>query len=116
GYFTFNSKLHDLNDCPFIPCVDGLCLMPALIAHSSATRSLMSLFGSKKISQAGKGRFHEQQFLRQVRAAGIKASPIETHANFQCDCVMLIDDHLIFTELKSNGQPIYYGKYYQQLC
>ncbi|ECL8676271.1 hypothetical protein IMA99_004682, partial [Salmonella enterica] len=29
---------------------------------------------------------------------------------------MLIDDHLIFTELKSNGQPIYYGKYYQQLC
>ncbi|ECL7885632.1 hypothetical protein FTY36_22025, partial [Salmonella enterica] len=116
GYFTFNSKSHDLNDCPFIPCVDGLCLMPALIAHSSATRSLMSLFGSKKISQAGKGRFHEQQFLRQVRAAGIKASPIETHANFQCDCVMLIDDHLIFTELKSNGQPIYYGKYYQQLC
>ncbi len=54
-YFTFNSKSHDLNDCPFIPCMDGLCLMPALIANSSVTRSLMSLFGSKKISQASKG-------------------------------------------------------------
>lgn len=58
-YFTFNSKSHDLNDCPFIPCMDGLCLMPALIANSSVIRSLMSLFGSKKISQASKGRFHE---------------------------------------------------------
>lgn len=49
-YFTFNSKSHDLNDCPFIPCMDGLCLMPALIANSSVTRSLMSLFGSKNFS------------------------------------------------------------------
>lgn len=115
-YFTFNSKSHDLNDCPFIPCMDGLCLMPALIANSSVTRSLMSLFGSKKISQASKGRFHEQQFIKQVRDAGIKASPIDAHANYQCDCVILLDDCLIFTELKSNGQPIYYGKYYQQVC
>ncbi|MEE6961916.1 hypothetical protein Q0R93_20955 [Escherichia coli O81:H27] len=115
-YFTFNSKSHDLNDCPFIPCMDGLCLMPALIANSSVTRSLMSLFGSKKISQASKGRFHEQQFIKQVRDAGIKASPIDAHANYQCDCVILLDDFLIFTELKSNGQPIYYGKYYQQVC
>lgn len=114
-YFTFNSKSHDLNDCPFIPCMDGLCLMPALIANSSVTRSLMSLFGSKKISQASKGRFHEQQFIKQVRDAGIKASPIDAHANYQCDCVILLDDCLIFTELKSNGQPIYYGKYYQQV-
>ncbi|HCC0821405.1 TPA: hypothetical protein M3110_003322, partial [Escherichia coli] len=38
-YFTFNSKSHDLNDCPFIPCMDGLCLMPALIANTSVTRS-----------------------------------------------------------------------------
>lgn len=115
-YFTFNSKSHDLNDCPFIPCMDGLCLMPALIANSSVTRSLMSLFGSKKISQASKGRFHEQQFIKRVRDAGIKASPIDAHANYQCDCVILLDDCLIFTELKSNGQPIYYGKYYQQVC
>lgn len=115
-YFIFNSKSHDLNDCPFIPCMDGLCLMPALIANSSVTRSLMSLFGSKKISQASKGRFHEQQFIKQVRDAGIKASPIDAHANYQCDCVILLDDCLIFTELKSNGQPIYYGKYYQQVC
>lgn len=115
-YFTFNSKSHDLNDCPFIPCMDGLCLMPALIANSSVTRSLMSLFGSKKISQASKWRFHEQQFIKQVRDAGIKASPIDAHANYQCDCVILLDDCLIFTELKSNGQPIYYGKYYQQVC
>ncbi|HHN9102987.1 TPA: hypothetical protein ACP61P_001122 [Escherichia coli] len=115
-YFTFNSKSHDLNDCPFIPCMDGLCLMPALIANSSVTRSLMSLFGSKKISQASKGRFHEQQFIKQVRDAGIKASSIDAHANYQCDCVILLDDFLIFTELKSNGQPIYYGKYYQQVC
>ncbi|MCN3095337.1 hypothetical protein MLH16_10720 [Escherichia coli] len=115
-YFTFNSKSHDLNDCPFIPCMDGLCLMPALIANSSVTRSLMSLFGSKKIYQASKGRFHEQQFIKQVRDAGIKASPIDAHANYQCDCVILLDDCLIFTELKSNGQPIYYGKYYQQVC
>lgn len=115
-YFTFNSKSHDLNDCPFIPCMDGLCLMPALIANSSVTRSLMSLFGSKKISQASKGRFHEQQFIKQVRDAGIKASPIDAHANYQCDYVILLDDCLIFTELKSNGQPIYYGKYYQQVC
>lgn len=115
-YFTFNSKSHDLNDCQFIPCMDGLCLMPALIANSSVTRSLMSLFGSKKISQASKGRFHEQQFIKQVRDAGIKASPIDAHANYQCDCVILLDDCLIFTELKSNGQPIYYGKYYQQVC
>ena len=115
-YFTFNSKSHDLNDCPFIPCMDGLCLMPALIANSSVTRSLMSLFGSKKIPQASKGRFHEQQFIKQVRDAGIKASPIDAHANYQCDCVILLDDCLIFTELKSNGQPIYYGKYYQQVC
>lgn len=115
-YFTFNSKSHDLNDCPFIPCMDGLCLMPALIANSSVTRALMSLFGSKKISQASKGRFHEQQFIKQVRDAGIKASPIDAHANYQCDCVILLDDCLIFTELKSNGQPIYYGKYYQQVC
>ncbi|BDI53683.1 hypothetical protein EsCd1KSP079_05114 [Escherichia sp. KS167_9B] len=115
-YFTFNSKSHDLNDCPFIPCMDGLCLMPALIANSSVTRSLMSLFGSKKISQASKGRFHEQQFIKQVRDAGIKASPIDAHANYQYDCVILLDDCLIFTELKSNGQPIYYGKYYQQVC
>ncbi|HCB4029689.1 TPA: hypothetical protein MY145_002402 [Escherichia coli] len=115
-YFTFNSKSHDLNDCPFIPCMDGLCLMPALIANTSVTRSLMSLFGSKKISQASKGRFHEQQFIKRVRDAGIKASPIDAHANYQCDCVILLDDCLIFTELKSNGQPIYYGKYYQQVC
>ncbi|WP_213829249.1 hypothetical protein, partial [Escherichia coli] len=42
---------------------------------------------SKKISQASKGRFHEQQFIKQVRDAGIKASPIDAHANYQCDCV-----------------------------
>ncbi|MCZ6123026.1 hypothetical protein O5853_03535 [Escherichia coli] len=30
--------------------------------------------------------------------------------------MILLDDCLIFTELKSNGQPIYYGKYYQQVC
>lgn len=29
--------------------------------------------------------------------------------------MILLDDCLIFTELKSNGQPIYYGKYYQQV-
>lgn len=57
----------------------------------------MSLFGSKKISQASKGRFHEQQFIKQVRDAGIKAPPIDVHANYQCDCVILLDDCLIFT-------------------
>lgn len=115
-YFTFNEKSQDLNDCPFILCEDGLCLMPALVSSSSATRSLMSLFGSKNIRQTSKGKFHEEQFLQQVLNAGITAKPIFAHKNYECDCVMLIDDNLIFTELKSNGHPIFYGKYYQTIC
>ncbi|MDE1480565.1 hypothetical protein KKJ01_20795 [Xenorhabdus bovienii] len=43
-YFTFDNKALDMNDCPLLPCSDGLCLMPSIVSMSSATRSLLSLF------------------------------------------------------------------------
>ncbi|OON38682.1 hypothetical protein BTJ39_17660 [Izhakiella australiensis] len=115
-YFTFNKQAQDLNDCPFIACEGGLCLMPALVASSSATRSLMSLFSAKKINLTRKGKFHEQQFLQMVQQAGIPARSLDAHKDFECDCLMIIDDHLVFTELKSNGNPLHYGRYYQTVC
>ncbi|MBD2783812.1 hypothetical protein ID858_00675 [Xenorhabdus sp. DI] len=115
-YFTFNANAKDLNDCPFICCDDGLLLMPALVFRSSPVNSLMSLFGSKKIDTAIKGDFHERQFIQLVLESGVQACHIHAHENYECDCLILIDDHLIFSELKSNGQPIRFEKYYQHIC
>ncbi|MCA6984751.1 hypothetical protein [Pectobacterium brasiliense] len=115
-HFTFDSKAKDLNDCPFICCDTGLLLMPALVFRSSPVNSLMSLFGSKKIDTAIKGDFHERQFIQLVLESGIQACHIHAHEDYECDCLILIDDHLIFTELKSNGQPIRFEKYYQHIC
>lgn len=115
GYFTFDDRAPDMNDCPLLPCGDGLCMMPSVISMSSATRSLLSLFSAKNISVSDKGKSHEREFIRRVRNAGIRAAPLSVRKNYDCDCVMVIDDHLFFIELKSSGHPVHFSRYYQTL-
>ncbi|MDE9491623.1 hypothetical protein [Xenorhabdus bovienii] len=114
-YFTFDNKALDMNDCPLLPCSDGLCLMPSIVSMSSATRSLLSLFSAKNISIDDKGKSHERQFIQRVRKARICAAPLSVRKNYDCDCAMVIDDHLFFIELKSNGHPVHFNRYYQTL-
>ncbi|AYH27264.1 hypothetical protein C5E20_09050 [Pectobacterium parmentieri] len=114
-YFTFDNKALDINDCPLLPCGDDLFMMPSIISESSATRSLLSLFSAKDISIDDKGKIHERQFIQRVRDAGICAAPLFVRKNYDCDCAMVIDEHLFFIELKSNGHPVYFNRYYQTL-
>lgn len=114
-YFTFDDRALDINDCPLLPCDEGLCLMPSIVSMSSTTRSLLSLFSSKKIPLDDKGKCHERQFVKRVRAARICAAPLPVRKDFDCDCAMVIDDHLFFIELKSNGHPLHFNRYYQTL-
>lgn len=114
-YFTFDDSALDMNDCPLLPCDGGLCLLPSIVSMSSATRSLLSLFSAKSIPLEDKGKSHERQFVQRVKQAGICAAPLSVRQDYDCDCVMMIDDHLFFTELKSNGQPVHFNRYYQTL-
>ncbi|MBD1229056.1 hypothetical protein [Xenorhabdus griffiniae] len=114
-YFTFDDKALDMNDCPLLPCSDGLCLMPSIVSMSSATRSLLSLFSAKNMSLDDKGKSHERQFIKRVRKARICAAQLSVRKNYDCDCAMVIDDHLFFIELKSNGHPVRFNRYYQTL-
>ncbi|WP_343552918.1 hypothetical protein [Pantoea sp.] len=112
-YFTFTKESLDINDCPLIPCNDGFFIMPALLSTSSSSRSLLSLFNAKKISTSIKGRFHEDEFISLVNSSGITALNLSSHNDYECDCVIIIDNYIVFVELKSNGQPIFFNKYYQ---
>ena len=114
-YFTFDDSAQDMNDCPLLPCGDGLCLLPSIVSMSSAARSLLSLFNAKNLPLGDKGQSHERQFLQRVRKAGIRAAPLSVRQDYDCDCLMMIDDHLLFIELKSNGQPVHFSRYYQTL-
>lgn len=114
-YFTFDDSALDINDCPLLPCGDGLCLLPSIVSMSSATRSLLSLFSAKNLQLDDKGKSHERQFIQHVRDAGLRAAPLSVRQDYDCDCVLEIDDHLFFIELKSNGQPVHFNRYYQTL-
>lgn len=114
-YFTFDDKALDINDCPLLPCKDGLCMLPSIVSMSCVTRSLLSLFSAKNISIGDKGKTHEREFIQRVRASRICAAQLSVRKNYDCDCAMVIQDHLFFVELKSNGHPVHFNRYYQTL-
>lgn len=114
-YFTFDDKALDINDCPLLSCGDSLFLIPSIVSMSCATRSLLSLFSAKNITSQDKGKSHERQFIQRLKNAGLCAEQLSLRKNYECDCAMLIDDHLFFIELKSHGHPIHFNRYYQTL-
>lgn len=114
-YFTFDDKALDINDCPLLQCNDGLCMLPSIVSMSCVTRSLLSLFSAKNISIDDKGKIHEREFIQRVRNSKICAAQLSVRKDYDCDCAMIIQDHLFFVELKSNGHPVHFNRYYQTL-
>ena len=114
-YFTFDDKASDINDCPLLACNNGLCMLPSIVSMSCVTCSLLSLFSAKNISIDDKGKTHEREFIQRVNNSNICAAQLSVRKDYDCDCAMLIQDHLFFVELKSNGHPIHFNRYYQTL-